>query len=209
VSPNHLVWALLALLSGGCGGARAATTASPPGLALGAYVDAVREDDAATVHDLLSEQLRAEVTVESLGRLMSENREELVAQANEIETEAVQAVAEQPLIGGERVRMVLEDGRWVIDGGVVSAPGLRSPMATIRAFRRALQRQSLPGTLRVLSRQPRAELEAEVARILEETGDELDLEVEIRGNRARVRTTGGREITMVREAGEWRIVAID
>ena len=105
--------------------------------------------------------------------------------------------------------MVLEEGRWFIDGGVISAPGLRSPMATVRAFRRALQRRSLPGVERVLARQPRAEVEDEIARILDETEDELDLEVEIRGNRARVRTTGGREITLVREAGEWRIVAID
>ncbi|MND01936.1 hypothetical protein D3C83_211260 [compost metagenome] len=63
--------------------------------------------------------------------------------------------------------------------------------------------------LRVLSRQPRADIEADLARVLEETEDELDLEVEIRGNRARVRTTGGREITLVRDAGEWRISAIE
>jgi hypothetical protein len=82
-------------------------------------------------------------------------------------------------------------------------------MATVRALRRSLMRKSLPGVLRVLSRQPRADIEAELARILEETEDELDLEVEVRGNRARVRTTGGREITLVREAGEWRISAIE
>jgi len=198
------------LLAAACGPVGSGATI-PPGSALEAYVDAVRADDVDAAHGLLSESLRAEVSAEELGRLMTENREELAAQASEIEAEAaaIQAVAVQPLEGGEQVRMVLEDGGWAIDGGVVSAPGLRTPMATIRAFRRALQRRSLPGTLRVLSREPRAELEAELSRIVEETEDELDLEVEIRGNRARVRTTGGREITLVREAGEWRIEAIE
>jgi len=198
------------LLAAACGTAGPGASI-PPASALEAYVHAVRADDAEAAHVLLSESLRAEVSTEELGRLMGENREELGAQATEIEAEAatVQAVAVQPLEGGEEVRMVLEEGGWVIDGGVISAPGLRTPMATIRAFRRALQRRSLPGTLRVLSREPRAEVEAELSRIIEETEDDLDLEVEIRGNRARVRTTGGREITLVREAGEWRISAIE
>ncbi len=204
-------WALFGALSLlGCGAAPASSE-PPPATALNAYVEAIRAEDAVRAHELLSETLRAEVTVEELERLMAENREELLEQAEAIETEAagVRAVAVQPLHGGERVQMVLEDGKWAIDGGVVAAPGLTTPMATVRAFRRALHRQSLPGILRVLARQPRAEIEAEVARLLEETEDDLDLEVEVRGNRAKIRTTGGREISLVREAGEWRIVSIE
>jgi hypothetical protein len=201
---------LLTIVAVGCASTRTVSE-PPPATALDAYVAAIRSDDAEAAHALLSETIRAEVTVDELGRLMEDNREELLEQAETIETEAVgvRAVAVQPLEGGERVRMVLEDGKWAIDGGVVAAPGLATPMATVRALRRALYRRSLPGVLRVLARQPRAEIEAEVARILEETEDELDLEVEVRGNRAKIRTTGGREILLVREAGEWRIVSIE
>jgi hypothetical protein len=194
----------------GCAGGGAATSV-PPKTALDAYVAALRAEDGEAVHALLDESLRAEVTAPDLATLMAENREELLAQAVEIEAAAgsIQAVAVQPLEGGEEVRMVLEDGVWAIDGGIISTPGLTTPMSAVRALRRSLMRKSLNGVLRVLSRQPRADIEAELARILEETADELDLEVEIWGNRARIRTTGGREITLVREAGEWRISAIE
>ena len=95
-----------------------------------------------------------------------------------------------------------------IDGGILDAPALRTPEDAVRSLRRALARRSLPSLERVLARQPRADLEAEIERILDETADDLDHEVEIRGNRARVRLTGGREILLAREAGEWRIVEI-
>jgi hypothetical protein len=205
-----MVRAAFIVVLSGCAGVRASSSI-PPATVLEAYADAVREEDPDAVHGLLDDNLRAEISAADLGALMTENRQELLVQADEIEAAAssVQAVAVQPLEGGEEVRMVLEDGGWAIEGGVVSTPGLSTPMATVRALRRSLMRKSLPGVLRVLSRQPRADIEAELARILEETEDELDLEVEVRGNRARVRTTGGREITLVREAGEWRISAIE
>jgi predicted nucleotidyltransferase len=44
--------------------------------------------------------------------------------------------------------------------------------------------------------------------VVESTADVDDLEVEIQGNHARVRTTGGGSIELVRESGEWRVVDI-
>lgn len=202
-------WFTLAPLTA-CGGA-AVVPANAPADALGAYVEALEAEDAAAVHAMLSDELRLEVTVEDVARLMAENRAELADQGAEISRGAshVRASAEQPLRGGETVRLVREDGGWAVEGGVISAPGLTTPMATVLALRRAIQRRSLPGVLRVLAREQRAELEAELTRLLEETEDDLDLEVEVQGNRAVVRTTGGRKIELVREAGEWRVVEID
>ena len=60
----------------------------------------------------------------------------------------------------------------------------------------------------MLARQQRAELEADIARIIEQTEDEADLEVVVQGNEARIRTTGGGEIVLVREAGEWHVVDV-
>ncbi|HBQ13674.1 MAG TPA: hypothetical protein DEF51_21900 [Myxococcales bacterium] len=104
--------------------------------------------------------------------------------------------------------LVLEDGRWRIDGGVLDAAGLGTPLDAVAAFRRALMRRDLEGVERVLSRQTRAEWEEELRRVLEATADTDDLEVEIQGNRARVRTTGGGSIELVRESGEWRVVDV-
>lgn len=202
---------LIAMLAfAGCGGAGARV--EPPATAVTEYVGAVRAGDAEAAYALLDEQTRAEVPFDEFRALMRHNRAELADQAEELEQLAAQGVrarARVPLETGETVALVLEEGRWVIDGGVLDAPALRTPRDAILSLRRALRRRSLRGMERVLARQPRAEIEAEIERLLEETADEQDLRIEVQGNRARVVTTSGREITLVREAGEWRVLTID
>ncbi len=205
---NPLLVALL--LTAGCGGGGARV--EPPGRAIDRYVAAVRAGDARAAYDLLDEDTRAEVTFEELRGLMADNRAELGDQAAELErlsAEGIEARARLPLESGETVTLVLEEGRWVIDGGVLDAPALRTPRDAVLSLRRALRRRSLRGVERVLARQPRAELQAEIDRILSETEDERDLRIEVQGNRARVLTTSGREIVLVREAGEWKVLAVD
>jgi hypothetical protein len=198
-------------VASGCGAN--AGNVEPPDDALARYVEAIRTDDADTAYALLDEDTQAELTLDEFKTLMRQNEREIAEQVSELarllgEDEGVAAWAHVPLASGETVLLVLEDGRWRVDGGVLDAPALRTPRDAVAALRRALSRRSLRGVERVLARQPRAEMEAEIGRILEETADELDLDIEIRGNSARVRTTGGREILLVREAGEWRILEI-
>jgi hypothetical protein len=201
---------MLALLLGACAGGGGRV--EPPGQVLKEYAAAARGGDAARVWSLLDEDTQAEVSAEALGELMQDNRAELGEQAAELERiagEGIEARANVPLASGESVALVLEDGRWVVDGGVLDAPALRTPRDAVLSLRRALRRRSFRGVSRVLAREPRAELESEIDRLLEETADERDLRVEVQGNQARVLTTNGREITLVREAGEWRVLSID
>lgn len=201
---------LLTVLLAGCGGA--AQPVEPPGATLQRYVAAVRAGDEEAAYALLDEETRAEVGLEGFRELMQENREELRDQASELESlasQGVEAQARVPLETGETAVLVLEEGRWVLDGGVLDAPALRTPRDAVLSLRRSLRRRSLRGVERVLARQPRAELEAEIDRILEDTADERDLRIEVQGNQARVLTTSGREILLVREAGEWRILRIE
>ena len=201
---------LALILLVGCGGSAGQVT--PPATTLQAYSEAVRASDAEKAHALLDEETRAEVSVDELRSLLGENQAELADQARELErvaAEGITARARVPLESGESVALVLEDGRWVVDGGVLDAPALRTPLDAVLSLRRALRRRSFRGMSRVLAREPRAELDAEIERILEDTADERDLRVEIQGNRARVLTTSGREIVLVREAGEWRVLSID
>lgn len=198
------------LVLAGCGGAGARV--EPPASTVSRYVGAVRAGDAGAAYALLDEETRAEVPFDEFRALMEANRAELSDQAEELERLAAQGVparARVPLETGETVALVLEDGRWVIDGGVLDAPALRTPRDAVLSLHRALRRRSFRGLERVLARQPRAEVEAEIERLLEETADEQDLRVEVEGRRARVVTTSGREITLVREAGEWRVLAIE
>lgn len=204
------VLSLLTVVLAGCGSS--APPVEPPEATLRDYVAAVRANDAEAAYALLDEETRAEVGLEELRQLMDGNRDELRDQASELESlaaEGVEARARLPLETGETVVLVLEDGRWVLDGGVLDAPALRTPRDAVLSLRRALQRRSLRGVERVLAREPRAEIEAEIDRILEETADEQDLHIEVQGNRARVLTTSGREIVLVREAGEWRVLSLD
>ena len=194
----------------GCGSASGRM--ETPETALARYQQAVQEGDVDAAYALLAEETRATVSAGAFRQLMADNRAELGEQAAALGPAigaGVPARAEIALASGEKVVLMLEDGRWSLAGGVLSAPALSTPLDSVRALRRALARRSLPGIERVLARQTRADLADEIDRLLSETADELDLQVEEQGNSARVRTTGGREITLVRESGEWRVVEVD
>jgi hypothetical protein len=198
---------LALVLSSACGGSRS----EGPAGTLEAYVAAVNGSDADGAYALLDDETRATVSREEFDALLAQNRAELVEQARHIgeaTPAGVVATARVPLANGESIDLVLEDGRWSIEGSFLGAPTLRTPRDAVLALRAALSRRSLRAVERVLARQPRAELEADIEALLEDTADDLDLSIEIRGDRARVRTTSGRELVLVREAGEWRVLEL-
>lgn len=206
VGPLACLW--LALCAG------CASTEPPPGpeATVMAYVRAVRAGDARAAYALLDPETRAEVPFERFAALMEDNRAELEEQADALARRArdgIEPRARAELAGGRAVVLVREGGRWRVEAGVAETPALHTPRDAVLALRRALAHRDLRGIERVLSRGTRAELEADIRQFLDETADELDLEYEVRGNRARVRTTEGREILLVREAGEWRVVDVE
>ncbi len=201
-------WVGIGLLAVGCA---SGPPVEGPSRVILAYGEALREADAARAWELLDEDARRGRSAEEHAALMAANREELAGQGEALARAAragVPARARVPLASGETIVLVLEEGRWRIDGGVLDAAGLRSPLDAVAAFRRALMRRDLPGVERVLSRQTRAEWEEEIRQVLESTADADDLEVEVQGNHARVRTTRGGSIELVRESGEWRVVDV-
>lgn len=205
-----LVW-LVCIATMGLGACHRGGTASPE-RTLSAYVRAIREGDARAAYDLLDRETRAGLSYDAFAALMKENRRELERQAAELERRLSQPIlpeARVRLENGDPILLVREKDRWRIEEGVVESPVLRSPRDAVLELRRALRRRSLRDVERVLSRDARAQLEAEIERFLAETADELDLETQVEGARARVRTTEGREIHLVRESGEWRVVAVE
>lgn len=176
------------------------------------YAGALSRGDAPAAWALLDEEARRGRSEAEHAGLMATNATELREQgealARAARPERMEAQARVHLSSGEAIVLVLEEGGWRIDGGVLDAAGLATPLDAVAAFRRALMRRDLPGLERVLSRQTRAEWEEEIRRLVEGTEDADDLEVEIQGARARVRTTGGGSIELVRESGEWRVVDV-
>lgn len=136
-----------------------------------------------------------------------DNRAEIEALCAHVErTDAARvARARVELVDGEVVVLVLEDGRWHIDGGLLDAQALGTPLDTVQELRRALQRRSLPALLRLLARERRAAWTATLERSLEGSSDPLDLEVDVQGDAAVVKLTGGGEVHLRREGDTWRI----
>lgn len=178
-----------------------------------AYITAVRADDAHSAYLLLDAATQARTDEGAFTRRMHESHAELVEQvdalAHSLAQHPAQVDARVDLDDGERVVLVEEHGELRIASGVVDAPSLSTPEDAVLALRRALMRRSLAGVLRVLSQDTRADVEAEIRDYLGATSDSLDLESEIDGDEARVRLTGGRFVTLVREEGEWRVVDVE
>lgn len=200
------VLAIVPALAVACGGA----SAEAPDRAVVSFARALEAGDAEATFARLDEGARRGRSRERHAELVAANASEMAEVGDDlgraVDRGEVRTTARVRLRSGEEILLVLEDGGWRVDGGVLDAVGLATPEDTVAALRRALLRRDLLGLERVLSRQTRAEWEAEVRRIVEATADPEDLAVEIEGNRARVTTTGGGTIEMVRESGEWHVV---
>lgn len=201
--PLLLVFALGAAAA--CGGPSGA--ASDPSGVVRAYLEASERGDVEAVHALLDQATRDELTIEELRADYAANRDELASHAAALRAPEARPVttAEVELPSGEVVTLTLEEGAFRIAGGVLEASAATTPEAAVAGLRNALMRKSLPALLRVLSRSTRAELEADIERLLAETEDTLDLEIAESGDRATVRLGGGGVVELVREAGEWRV----
>lgn len=190
----------------GCAAGTAATVPDPR-QTLTRFADAVERDDPRAAYALLSPRVQSETEWTQFERKWRDNRAELTEVARGIRDTDVEgnANARLALGDGETVVMVLEDGGWRLAGGVMDAQALATPLDTVAELRRALSRQSLPALLRVLSVERRAAWAAAFEQSMAATADPLDLSVEVRGDQAVVRTTGGGQILLKREAGQWHV----
>jgi hypothetical protein len=198
------VWLWLALSACGAGDAGRVPDPTQPAAQLARAIERDRPDDA---YALLDPRLRAQLSRERFAALWQDNRGELRELGHKLRHRQLdaQARARVELDDGERVVVVLQDGGWRIEGGVLDAQALATPLDAVAELRRALQRQSLPALLRVLSRERRAAWMATFERSAEQTADPLDLRIEVHGDEAIVHLTGGGEIHLKREAGRWQI----
>jgi hypothetical protein len=123
---------------------------------------------------------------------------------------------------GEEVPLVLEGGRWRIDGPVYEAWGQATPRAAVRTFVRALDAGRYDIVLRLIPDRYRAGLSSDRLRAFWE-GDHRQehqaLLARVRaalpgpltetGDEARLLMTPDRVVRLVREAGQWRIEDLD
>jgi hypothetical protein len=197
--------AALACVLLGCAGAPARVP--DPAAAATRFVAALQADRPDAAYALLDPQLRAAMGRERFLALWRENRAELRELGERLARVDVtpKARAQVELEDGERIALVLEQGRWRLAGGVLDAQALGTPLDAVAELRRALRRQSLPGLLRVLARERRAAWLAAFERSMEQTRDPLDLRIEVHGDEATVHLSGGGQIKLKLEAGRWQV----
>jgi hypothetical protein len=201
---DSTAWLLSALL--GCAWAQPARVPDPALDARG-FALALRDDRPDAAYALLDREQRDRLAYEDFVRLWHENRAELQTLGTQLAQSAIaaRATAELELEDGERVVLVLEAGQWRVQGGVFDAQALSTPIDAVLELRRALQRQSLPSLLRVLSQERRAAWLAAFDKSVQQTRDALDLRVEVNGDQATVHLPLGGEIHLKREAGQWHV----
>jgi hypothetical protein len=197
---------LLALSFLGCASASGARVPDPARTG-DSLVSALRADDPRAAYGLLHPQLRATLSQARFTALWRDNRGEMLEFAERwTHTDAGRlAHARVSLADGEQPVLVLEQGQWRLEGGVLDAQALDTPLDAVAELRRALQRQSLPSLLRVLARERRAAWLAAFDKSMQQTRDPLDLQVEVHGDEAVVHLTGGGQVLLKREAGRWQV----
>jgi hypothetical protein len=192
--------------------ARAAGDDDPAGVAA-ARAEAMARDDVDALWELLAPATRDGLDRSRLAATLADAREELRAQAEALAARAaggeVVARARQTLASGEVVGLVRDPEGWRVEGGVLDAAGARAPEDAVAALRRALLRRSLPAVLRLLARSTRAEVEAELERLIDATARPEALDVRIEGDDALVTLPGGGLVRLRREAGEWRVLDVE
>ena len=119
---------------------------------------------------------------------------------------------------GEEVPLVLEGGRWRIDGPVYEAWGQATPRAAVQTFVRALDAHRYDIVLRLVPDRYRAGLTADRLRLFwegEHKEEHQALLARVRaaargpltetGDEARLVVAPDRVVRLVREAGQWKI----
>ncbi|MDW8247614.1 MAG: hypothetical protein RMJ84_13675, partial [Sandaracinaceae bacterium] len=103
---------------------------------------------------------------------------------------------------------VQEEGEWRVDGGLWGLPALDTPERAIAAFHRALAREIELGVGPLLASASRQRWLEEKIRYRDGTALPGAVRIEVRGSQALALTPLGDAIELVKEGGEWRILAI-
>lgn len=192
-------------------GCASRSEAHHPRSALDRYVRAVRANDPRAAYDLLSKEIRAQVTLEEFTRRWRESHGDLKHQAEAIEKARTQtsayALRATIALGAQRtVSLALEGDRWRLLGGVGSGFDSASPKEAVQALVRALESRNFSAFLKLLSKPRREQFLKEMSLRLEKLKANLDRDIEVLGNRARLQYDPHYWIQLVKEKGVWKIV---
>jgi len=209
------------LLAGATGCAH--HTAEGPGATVGAFGAALARGDYRGAYALTSSDFRTRVSFEAFAAPLLADPAGTKALGQALDTEAahVQPRVEVDSEAAGAVPLVVEDGRWRIDGpAAVELWGQSTPRSALRSFVRALDQRRYDIVLRLVPNRYRGGLTADALRIYwEEQRKEdgrallarlraaLEAPITETGDEARMPYGNGApgEVRFLREDGRWKI----
>jgi len=207
---------LLAVLSAAaapaCGGGMGRS--SPAASSVQDLVAALRSDDPRRAYDLLSGDVRKQISYDEFALQWKTSKAEREWQAGVLE-ESLRGdpdVGERALASysdGKMVALEREGKSWRLESALVSHSRASRPRDAIRMFAEALAHNDLEGLLRTLTARRRAGLAAQLEGFLDGLERRLDDKIDEIGNdRAELRWDENEiqyRIVLRKEDGEWRI----
>ena len=191
-----------------------------PAATISSFGAALARGDLRAAYQLTSVAFQRRMPYEAFAAALTAGGSESGALGQRLVTEASAVVPRVAvtLELGEEVPLVLEGGRWRIDGPVYEAWGQATPRAAVRTFIRALDARRYDILLRLVPDRYRAGLSAERLRGFWE-GDHKEehqaLLARVRaaapgpltetGDEARLLVAPDRVVRLVREGGQWKI----
>lgn len=210
---------LMLVLGVGC-----AHDVQAPGLTVSAFGAALARGDLRGAYQLTSADFQRRMPYEAFAAGFAGAGSEAAALGQRMVAEApgLAPRVDLTLALGERVPLVLEGGRWRIDGPVYEAWGQGTPRAALRTFIRALDARRYDVVLRLVPERYRAALTADRLRefwegakkdehraLLERIRAAVSGPLTESGDEARLPLPPDQEVVLWREDGAWRIVDLD
>jgi hypothetical protein len=190
-----------------------------PAATLQEFGAALGRGDVRTAYALTSADFRRRTPYESFAASLGANTGDTIALGKRLSEQAarVSPRVDIELAQGETLALVLENGRWRVDGPAPEPWGQRTPRAALRTFVRALGERRYDIVMRLVPRRHRVDLTADKLRQYWEAHQEetramlarlqaaLAAPIVESGEEAHMPYGPDHEVVFVREDGVWRI----
>jgi hypothetical protein len=198
-----------------------APPAQDPGATLRDYAAALEQGRADDAYRLLSDEARRGTSLEAFRRMVKDNPDEAREMGRALDRHTSSPVVTATLTGadGQELHLVLEGGKWKLDGAAIDLYAQDTPRHTIQGFLRALERKRYDVLVKYASDQHREGLDANTLREAWEKKEHDQIEqlvvalkqalptapIEEAGERATMPYGSGVSLQLVREHGLWKI----
>ncbi|HXX68742.1 MAG TPA: hypothetical protein VEK07_16260 [Polyangiaceae bacterium] len=213
---------LVAAASAACAGAQ--HPANDPQSVLAAYARALEEGRAEDAYRLLSDAARRGTSLEAFRRMVEDDPEGVREMGHSLERPTAPPVVTATVTSpsGQELNLVLENGRWRVDGQAIDLYSQDTPRHSVQGFIRAVERKRYDVLMNYVPDAHKEGLDAEKLRSAWEGHDKDEIAqvvsalkqalptatIEEVGERATM-TYGAGTLQLVREHGVWKIENFD